>query len=164
MRRTKNRDEKYEFVFYINGNIIVQRFFEVPNYNPDFRKSLEVKELMDNLMGMNIGEHGRLGMIPESFKAQNMKREWDEYKPYYAQSDEQVNPHNHNLFEKEDMFTLKIKVDRRTVAEGQFCGNYFPKYVRHFVDITGIIGDIINEITDYMSLEEYTIPQVEARV
>ena len=119
---------------------------------------------MDNLIGMNIGEYGRMGLIPESFQAQNMKREWDEYNPFYAQSEEQVNPHNHNLFEKEDMFTLKIKVDRRTVAEGQFCGNYFPKYVRHFVDITGIIGDIISEITDYMSLEEYTIPYAESRV
>jgi hypothetical protein len=157
MRKNKNiRDERFEFVFYINGNIIVQRFFEVPDYNPAFRKSAEVKELMDNLMGMNNGPFGALGMIPDSFKHQNMRTEWKDYKPYYAQTEEQVNPYNQDLFEKEDIFSLKIKVDRRTVGQAQFCGNYFPKYVRHFVDITGIIGNIISEIQDYMSLEEYT--------
>ena len=156
-KNNKNmRDEKFEFVFYINGNIIVQRFFDVPNYNVDFRKSAEVKELMDNLMGMNNGSFGELGMIPNSFKEQNMRADWRDYKSYYAQTEDQVNPYNQNLFEKEDMFTLKIKIDRRTVAQGQFCGNYFPKYVRHFVDITGIIPSVIEEITEKMSLEEYT--------
>lgn len=156
MRKNNVREERFEFVFYINGNIIVQRFFDVPNYNPKFRYSLESKELMDSLMGMNNGPFGTLGIIPNSFKEKNMRNEWREYNPYEVQNANWINPNNENLFEKEDNFTLKIKVDRRTIVEGQFCGNYFPKYVRHFVDITGVIGDVISEITDYMSIEEHT--------
>lgn len=154
--KNRVREERFEFVFYINGNIIVQRFFQVPNYNKQFRFSYEVKELMDILMGMNNGPFGSLGMIPNSFKEQNMATEWGYYNPLFVQSPEQVNPNDYDLFQREDIFSLKIKVDKRTVAEGQFCGNYFPKYVRHQVDITGIISDIIGEITEYMSLDEYT--------
>lgn len=155
MRKKNKRDERFEFVFYINGNIIVQRFFEVPNYNPNFPKSVEVKELMDSVMGMNNGPFGELGIIPNTFKEQNMRAEWRDYRPYYSQSNDQIKSQAIDLFEKEDIFSFKLKVDRRTIGEAQFCGNYFPKYVRHFVDITGVIGDVIDEITNYMSLAEY---------
>jgi hypothetical protein len=157
MKKNKFKEERFEFVFYINDNIIVQRYFHVPRYNRDFTKSIELKELMDNLMGTNVGEHGRLGMVPDCFRAQNMRRMWSDFNPYVSQDPEYVNPNNENIFEKEDMFRLEIKADKRVVAQGQFCGNYFAKYVRHYVDITGIIYDMISEMVDFMGRDEYTI-------
>jgi hypothetical protein len=154
--KNRVREERFEFVFYINGHIIVQRFFQVPEYNKDFRTSYEVKELMDSLMGMNNGDLGYLGLIPNNFKERNMDADWGYYNPMFVQTSDQVNPKDYDLFEREDIFSIDIKVDRRVVASGQFCGNYFPKYMRYQVDITGIIPDIISEITDYMSLDTYT--------
>lgn len=162
--KNKIREERFEFVFYINNNIIVQRFFQVPHYNKDFRFSYEVKELMDILMGMNNGPYGSLGIIPNNFKEKNMMVEWKDYNPLYAQSPEQVNPYDYDLFQKEDIFSLDIKVDKRKVGSAQFCGNYFPRHVRHQVDITGIIPEIISEIIDYMSFEEYDIVEKEELV
>ena len=155
------KEERFEFVFYINNNIIVQRYFHVPRYNKDFRFSLEAKELMDEIMGMN-GELGRLGLIPDSFKAQTMRETWDYYKPHYTQSPDSVK--TWDLFSKEDMFTLEIKVDKRTVVKGGFCGNYFPTSIRHSVDINPIIPEIINTMKEYMALKEYTLVPRELEV
>jgi hypothetical protein len=154
--RKKNhvKEERFEFVFYINNNIIVQRFFYVPKYNHQFTKSYEAKELMDEIIGMN-GELGRLGLIPASFQANNMRELWDSYNPYYTQTEDRIK--SWDLFSKEDHFSLKIKVDKRTVAEGYFCGNFFPTSIRHSVDINPIIPEIIETMKHYMSLDEYTL-------
>lgn len=149
------KEERFEFVLYINNNIIVQRYFQVPDYNKAFRYSLELKTLMDEVMGMNNGDYGGLGMIPDSFKEQTMRESWDYYNPYYSQVQENIK--SRDLFNREDIFSLQLKVDKRVIAESHFCGNYFPPSVRHSVNINPIIPDIINTMKDYMSLKEYTV-------
>lgn len=150
------KEERFEFVFYINKNIIVQRFFYVPKYNHQFTKSLQAKELMDEVMGMN-GELGRLGLIPSNFKMKNMLESWDFYNPSYVQNQDKLK--TWDLFSKEDHFSLEIKVDKEPVVEGYFCGNYFPTSIRHSVDISDIITDIIETMKHYMSLKEYTLAE-----
>lgn len=154
MKKKKVKEERFEFVFYINNNIIVQRFFYIPRYNENFSNSIELKELMDNLMGMNNDELGSLGMIPDSFKEQSMRELWSYYNPSFIQQEDRIK--NWDLFAKEDKFTLEIKVDKEVVAEAEFCGNYFPTSIRHSVNINPIISNIITEIIYFMSLEEYT--------
>jgi hypothetical protein len=154
-KKTHVKEERFEFVLYINNNIIVQRYFQVPNYNKAFRFSMEVKTLMDEVMGMNNGAFGSLGMIPDSFKEQTMRESWDYYNPYYSQDQDKIK--SRDLFSKEDIFSLELKVDKRVVGKAQFCGNYFPPSVRHSVNINPIIPDIINTMKHYMSLKEYTV-------
>jgi hypothetical protein len=48
----KNEDQRFEFVLYINNHIICQRYFHIPNFNEDSVNSLEMKELIDNIVGM----------------------------------------------------------------------------------------------------------------
>ena len=40
--------KKFEFVLYINRNIIVQRYFTVKNYNNRVLKSMELYECINN--------------------------------------------------------------------------------------------------------------------
>jgi hypothetical protein len=162
MKKRSYKEERFEFVFYINKNIIVQRFFDVPKYNEDFRKSFEVKELMDELMGMNVGGLGRLGLIPDSFKEQNMRDSWEYYRPWMVQDPEKIN--TYDLFAKEDIFTLELKVDKEVVAESYFVGNYFPPSIRHSVNINPIVFDIIETIKHYMSLKSYTLVSEQVEV
>lgn len=154
-KRTQVKEERFEFVFYINDNIIVQRFFKVHRYNNNFKNSFEAKELMDQVMGMNNGDHGSLGLIPDSFKEQSMLEMWRGYNPYVEQNADDI--HVWDLFSRTDDFKLEIKVDKETVVEGHFCGNYFPTSVRHYVNINPIISDIISLMRQYMSLNSYNV-------
>jgi len=39
--------KKFEFVLYINGNIICQRYFSVKNYNKEVKYSMDLKWCVD---------------------------------------------------------------------------------------------------------------------
>jgi hypothetical protein len=138
---------------YINGKIICQRFFPIRNYNSDVRDSVELKDLMDNICGMNLSNLSGLGMIPNQFKKKSMDYLWNNYKPYIDQPEVNIGKNN---FEKEDTFDFEINVDKKTVAKSTFSGNFFPPKVRYQVDIKDIIVPIMAEIRYYFSLKDYT--------
>ena len=71
----------FEFSLRINNHIICQRYFSIKNYNNDSRESLEIKEMMDDIIGVN--QELKLGIIPEFFKQQCIA---NSYKPYYSQN------------------------------------------------------------------------------
>ena len=147
----KIEEQRFEFVLYINKNIICQRYFNVRNYNEKSLKSLELKELMDTLVGMNNGQFGRLGLIPSHLKAKAVDYLWKNYNSYYTKKDDTVK----NIFEKEVTFDFEIKVDKMTVAQSTFSGNFFPPQVRYQVDIKEIIPSIISEIEDTLNQKKY---------
>tara|TARA_R110002050_G_scaffold79261_1_gene169313 strand:- start:34394 stop:34891 length:498 start_codon:yes stop_codon:yes gene_type:complete len=151
-------DFRFEFNLCINKNIICQRLFDVKRYNKDVLKSIELKELMENITSMNTNDIGALGIIPNYFKDLCQNVAWTHYNPYR----EYVKPANtRDIFENEDVFTFQIKVDKKVVASSQFSGNWFQKDVRHAVNIRDIIPKIIREIETYMSLRDYTMVSEE---
>tara|TARA_R110000796_G_scaffold219934_1_gene336014 strand:+ start:35816 stop:36376 length:561 start_codon:yes stop_codon:yes gene_type:complete len=151
----------FEFSLKINNHIICQRFFSIKNYNSDSRESLEIKDMMSDIMGVN--QELVLGLIPEFFKYQCID---NSYKPYSLQ--------NNNLYNKDDEFILVISknnvnklknkdgqfdiddLKREVIASGSFDGNLFHPNVRYEIDIRGIIPDIINVISKYLSMRDYT--------
>lgn len=139
----KIEEQRFEFLLYINNNIICQRYFNIK----DFDNVKNVKELMDNLTGMNNGQYGTLGIIPNFLKERSKDFIWANYNPYATTQDLVVR----NLFEKIDNFQFEIRVDRETVAKSIFSGNFFPPKVRYAVDIKEIIPSIIAEIRYYFS-------------
>ena len=48
--REINDVTKLEFLMMVNDNIIVQRFFNVRDYNPDARNSVDFKDFMAHPM------------------------------------------------------------------------------------------------------------------
>jgi hypothetical protein len=149
----KFEDERFEFVLYINNHIICQRFFKIRDYNEDSTKSYEMKELMDNICGMNNGTFGSLGIIPEYLQKKSGEYLWSNYNPYYIQKDEV----SKDIFEKEDNFQFEIKVDKVSVGKSQFSGNFFPPKVRYAVDVREIIPSIMSEIRYFMGQKNYSL-------
>jgi hypothetical protein len=151
----------FEFVLRINDHIICQRYFNIKNYNDDGRESLEIKEMMDEIMGIN--QDMTLGLIPEFFKYKCMD---NSYKPFYAQ--------NNHLNDKVDIFTLEVLknnvnqlrdkdgdfdlnlIQKESIAIGMFDGKIFHPNVRYEIDVRSIIPDIIRVIQDGMSEKKYT--------
>ena len=73
----KIEEQRFEFVLYINKHIVCQRYFNIRDYNEDSPYSIEIKELMDRLVGMN--NVGRLGMIPNRLKNKSIEYLWKNY-------------------------------------------------------------------------------------
>lgn len=148
----KIEEQRFEFVLYINNHIICQRYFNIKDFNEESIKSWEMKELMDNLCGMNNGQFGEMGIVPNFLKSKSKDYLWANYNPYSPNQD--LNPRN--IFEKIDDFQFEIKVDKKTVGKSVFSGNFFPPKVRYAVDIKEIIPTIMNEIRYFLSLKNYT--------
>lgn len=141
----KIEEQRFEFVLLINDKIICQRYFNVRDYNQDVVKSLELKELMDTITGND-------GIIPNHLKKRTIEYLWDNYNPYYIQTEEE----SKNNFDKIDNFQFEIKVDKEVICKSYFPANPYSPKVRYSVDIKELIPSIITEIRDYLSLKKYT--------
>jgi hypothetical protein len=144
--------ERFEFVFYINDKIICQRYFRIDNFNIDSISSYEIKDLMDIICGMNLGDYGYLGIIPTYLKNKTLDYLWDNYKPYQTNNDQFLNIKN----EKNDIFQFEIKIDGIMVSKSAFSGNYFHPKAKQNIDIKDIITEIISEIRYFLSRKNYT--------
>lgn len=148
----RNEELRYQFVLYINDNIICQRYFNIFDFNEESLNSIELKDLMESIAGMNNGNLGALGIIPRYLQKKSLTYLWDNYNPYANQQDE----NNKNIFERKDNFQFEIKIDEKSVAKTEFSGNYFPPKIRYAVDVREIIPEIMSEIRNYLSQKSYT--------
>jgi hypothetical protein len=148
----KKEELRFQFVLYINDNIICQRYFNIFDFKEESVDSIELKELMKSIAGINICQHGSLGIIPRYLQIKSLKYIWDNYNPYAIQNDE----NSKNNSDRKDNFQFEIKIDDKTVAKTEFSGNYFPPKIRYAVDVREIIPDIVSEIRNYLSLSKYT--------
>jgi hypothetical protein len=149
----KFEEQRFEFVLYINNNIICQRYFNIRDYNEEILKSFELKELVDRITGLSNGDFGGLGIIPKYLQKKSMEYLWGNYNPYMVPSEEAAKP----TTDKVDNFQFEIKVDKKSVIKSEFSGNLFPPKVRYSVDVREIIPSIMNEIRSYFSQKTYTM-------
>lgn len=151
----RSKDQKFDFILYINDKPIVQRWFDVKDFNKDSLKSLELREMLGELIGMD----GHTGMLTEKLKKDSIEYLWNNYNPYFVQDDMEVN----NSYENTHIFKLDILYDKKPIISGEFSGNMFPigKFTkggsRYHVNIKDEIFDIISVIREYLSKEEYTL-------
>ena len=153
-KNTNFASQKFEFLLKINNNIICQRYFSIDGYNNRVLTSVELKELVDSLCGMNNGSFGSCGIVPKFLKDKSVDYLWDRYDPY-SESRREEDASERDIFKNEDIFTFEIKVDRNIVAKSTFSGNWFPTMVRYQVNIKPIIPNIIGEISEYFTRKEY---------
>lgn len=149
-------NQKFEFVLRINNNIICQRYFTVDGYNKNILKSDELKTLMDSIAGMNNGSFGSCGIIPKFLKDKSVDYLWGRFDPY-SEVRRVEDTSEKDIFKNEDIFTFEIKVDKNVVAKSTFSGNWFPTVVRYQVNIIPIIPNIIEEITEFFTREQYEL-------
>lgn len=137
--------KKFEFILYINGNIICQRYFSVKNYNREVLKSLDMIYCVNECVTI----------IQDDLKEKSGDYLWKYFKPYHEQKEEDVP--NIDVFENEDIFDFEIRVDNRVVATRRFMGNVYPQRVRYSVDIRKIIPSIIDTIQQTLSSENFDV-------
>lgn len=149
----RNKEQNFDFILYLNDKPIVQRWFEINDFNKESLKSMELRQMLGDLIGMD----GREGIITKKLKADSIEYLWSNYNPYYIQEEAE----SLSSYENTHTFRLDILYKGKTFISGEFSGNVFPigKYSkdggRCHVDIYDNIFEIISVIRDYLSRDEY---------
>ena len=137
--------KKFEFVLYINENIICQRYFSIRRYNQKVLKSLELIECVNSCVSL----------IEDDLKNKSYDYLYKNYNEYRVQLQEDVQ--KVNIYENEDVFDFEIKIDGKSVVKKRFTGNVYPQRVRYSVDVRKLIPRLIREIEETFSLQNFSV-------
>jgi hypothetical protein len=131
---------KMEFLLTLNGNIVVQRFFNVRGYNPNSKNSSElysyVKSLQDELE-YYLKMKTVIYMLDYQDSIVN--------DPAVMDTSFTDGPEDFNIF---------IKLGEQTICHRVFNGKLFPPKVRYTVDIRPILKDALRDLTDIFSTKK----------
>jgi len=128
---------KLEFLMTVNDNFIVQRYFNVKDYNPKAKNSVELLELLDGFV-VNMKQH--LKMKSVSYMSDNQ---------YEIMENPEVL--NTSITDGTEIFNLYIKVENMTICQRSFDAKVYPPKVRYTVDLRPRLKNILSELTDIFS-------------
>lgn len=131
---------KLEFLMMVNDNIIVQRYFNVRDYNPDARNSVDFKEYMDDLIhNLNY----QLKMKAVSYLLEN---QYDiTNKPDIL---------NTSYVDGPEYFNIYLKQGDKLLCHRRFDAKIYPPKIRYTVDIRQTIKGILSELTGLFSAKD----------
>ncbi len=128
---------KLEFLMTVNDNFIVQRFFNVKDYNPKSPKSVEMIDLVSNLV--------------ENFKS-DFKMKTVSYmldNQYQITEDPEIL--NTSFTDGPEMFNVYIKNGDNVLLHYGFDAKLYPPKIRYTVDVRPYLKSLLNELTSLMS-------------
>ncbi len=140
--REQNDVTKLEFLMTVNQNIIVQRYFNVRDYNPKAKNSIEFLEYMNELVeDINY----RIKMNSSSYLLEN-------------QYDIVNNPAilDTSFTNDAEYFNIFIKQNDKILTHRKFDAKIYPPKTRYTVDIRSQIKNILGEITEILSNKDLT--------
>ena len=128
---------KLEFLMMVNDNIIVQRYFNVRDYNPDARNSVDFKEYMDDMIqGLNY----QLKMKAVSYLLEN---QYDiTNKPDIL---------NTSYVDGPEYFNIYLKQGDKLLCHRRFDAKIYPPKIRYTVDIRQTIKIILQDLASIFS-------------
>ena len=136
-----------EFLLTLNDNIVVQRFFNVRNYNPKAKNSLELYEFMKSL---SEELHYYLKMKTVVYMMDNRDS---------IEHDASIM--NTSFTDGAEVFNLFVKVGEQTICHRVFDGKRYPPKVRYTVDVRPFLKDVLRELTDIFSNNKLSYKYLE---
>ena len=133
---------KLEFVMMVNDNIIVQRFFNVRDYNSNAKHSYELYEFIKDLKDE----------LSYELKMKSMVYLLDN-KYEIANNPDLLNTSNTNGPEN---FSIFLRDGDKTICYRQFDAKIYPPKIRYTVDIRPHIKSVLSGLTDIFSSENLT--------
>jgi hypothetical protein len=128
---------KLEFLMMVNDNIIVQRYFNVREFNPDARNSMDFKEYMDELLE-NLNH--QLKMKAVTYLLEN---QYDiTNKPDIL---------NTSYVEGPEYFNIYLKQGDKLLCHRRFDAKIYPPKIRYTVDIRQTIKIILQDLASIFS-------------
>jgi len=127
---------KFEFILTLEKNIVIQRFFNVNNYNPEAKNSVDLYECVTNIC-KNI--------------ANDLKGKTLDYmneNPGYFTDQKNAEEVSDN---KEENFLLRIKLGDQLFISRIFPAHIYHPKARYAVDIRPKVRKILSDLTDILS-------------
>ena len=128
---------KMEFLLTLNDNIVVQRYFNVKNYNPSARSSYSMVELMNQIKEQ----------IHEDLKAKSCYFLLDNYDqilldPSVLSTSNTDGPESFNMY---------LKVGDLTICHSGWDAKIYPPKIRYTVDVRPHLKSVLSRLTDIFS-------------
>lgn len=133
---------KMEFLLTLNDIIIVQRFYNVRNYNSSVRNSFEIYDLMFQIKNE----------LQNDLKWKTIVYMIDN-KSLIEQDAKVMNT---SMTDQPEYFNMYIKLGDETICHRQFDAKMYPPKVRYTVDVRPYLKSILKDLTDIFSEENLT--------
>ena len=133
---------KMEFLLTLNNNIVVQRFYNVKNYNPQARRSVELTQFMKDVEEMLSDD---LKMKTVTYMMDNQDAIFDD--PDILNTSNTDGP---------EYFNLYVKISDEIILHRIFDAKIYPPKVRYTVDVRPSIKSIFKGLTYIFSYENLT--------
>jgi hypothetical protein len=127
---------KFEFLLTLEGNIVVQRYFNVKGHNPKSRRSLDMHYYLKNICDE----------ITDDLKTKTSDYLYENREYFYGLDSAEPNED----VEKEN-FLLEIKIGDDVFIQRQFPAYFFHPKVRYTVDIRPHLKRYLADLTAILS-------------
>jgi hypothetical protein len=133
---------KLELLLTLNDNIVVQRFFNVRNYNPSAHRSVQTLEMLKYVQETLQYD---LKMKTVTYMMDNQDA--------IAEDPEILNTSNTDDAENFNMF---LKLGDNVLLHRIFDGKLFPPKIRYTVDVRPFLKEFLRNFTELFSVENLT--------
>jgi hypothetical protein len=133
---------KMEFLLTLNDIIIVQRFYNVRDYNPRVKNSFELYDLMFQIKNE----------LQNDLKWKTVVYMMDN-KSFIEQDPKVMNT---SMTDDVEYFNMYIKVGDETICHRQYDAKLYPPKIRYTVDVRPYLKSILKDLTDIFSEENLT--------
>jgi hypothetical protein len=138
---------KMEFLLTLNDNIVVQRFYNVRNYNPSAAYSVELVDFMRQVEDDLVRD----------LKMKTVMYMMDNQESIYLDP-EVLNTSN---TDGPEYFNMYVKMGEDKIFHRIFDGKLFPPKVRYTVDVRPSLKNILKGLTDIFSGENFSYEYME---
>lgn len=148
--------ERFQFILYINDNIICQRYFKINGFNPEVLESVELKHTLDECVRMIQEDLEYKSRVFQWYTSNEPLKLTGFANPseatYFSYPEELVDTYgdNERLEPYEVTFKFAFLVDGKSVYTRIWDGTNYPKYVRNGVDLSN--SDILYKDKEPMTL------------
>ena len=130
---------KMEFLITLNDNIVIQRFFNVKNFNPDAKNSVDLYEYLKH--------------FAHEF-SYDMKMKTVIYMMENKDAIvEDISVLSTSMTDGPETFNIFLKVGEMTICHRQIDAKLYPPKIRYTVDIRPQIKNVLRDLTDIFSAE-----------
>jgi len=131
---------KLEFLITLNNNIVIQRYFNVKNYNKDAERSMDVYEYLRDFSHEFLLDQKMRTTVYMMDLANEIMED-----PSILET---------SMTEGPEVFYFKILKDNMTICHRSLDAKIFPPKIRYTVDIRQQVKSVLRDLTDIFSSEE----------
>jgi len=131
---------KLEFLITLNNNIVIQRYFNVKNYNKDAERSMDVYEYLRDFSHEFLLDQKMRTTVYMMDLANEIMED-----PSILET---------SMTEDPEVFHFKILKDNMTICHRSLDAKIFPPKIRYTVDIRQQVKSVLRDLTDIFSSEE----------